>query len=217
LTTDQIIAARKAAHADGRPCHALAYALAFETTLRLWDVIGQWFPLSWPEMSDVIDAGRKQKWLGLRWENIDADMVLRFVPSKTEESTGAAVTYPLSKAPMVIEELAHWPEEVRRGPVVVGPSGRPFRHRTFGDGWRKDRKTAGIASTAWLRDLRASGITEGRAGNVSLDDAAKVAGHSGKKTTGRVYDRAVLEAADRFAEARLRGRKQSGNGSGNER
>ena len=52
----------------------------------------------------------------------------------------------------------------------------------------------------WARDLRAS----------------KVAGHSGKKST-RIYDRAVVEAADRFAEARVKGRERSGNDGGNAR
>ena len=52
---------------------------------------------------------------------------------------------------------------------------------------------------------------------VSTDDAAKVAGHSGKRTTAVVYDRAVLEAAGRFADARIQGREQSGNGGGNGR
>ena len=69
----------------------------------------------------------------------------------------------------------------------------------------------------WARDLRASGITEGRAANASIDDAAKVAGHSGKRTTATVYDRAVLEAAGCFADARILGREQSGNGGGNVR
>lgn len=56
---------------------------------------------------------------------------------------------------------------------------------------------------------------EGRALNASTDDAQKVAGHTNKRTTATIYDRAVLEAADRFAEARMKGRKQSGNAGGN--
>jgi hypothetical protein len=43
-TAAQICAARKAAHAAGFPLRALAYAIQFETTLRQWDVIGQWVP-----------------------------------------------------------------------------------------------------------------------------------------------------------------------------
>ena len=217
-TADQVVAARRAAHQNGRPSSALAYALAFETTLRLWDAIGQWFPLDWREMSDVIDADRKMKWFGVRWEDVGADMVLRYHPTKTEDSTGLMISYPLAKAPMVIEELAHWPQEVRTGPMVRSEeTSLPYRSQIFRQRWSVDRKTAKLPSTLWARDLRASGITEGRASDVSTDDAAKVAGHADKATTSRVYDRAVLEAADRFADARIRGRERTGNGSGNVR
>lgn len=217
ITADDVIRLRKVAHDAGRPAMALAYALAFETTLRLWDVIGQWWPMDMGGISDVINADRREKWFGLRWEDIDAEMVLRYKPSKTEMTTGKAVAYPLSKAPMVLEELAHWPETERIGPMINSPfTGLPYRSIRFQEQFRADRKKAGVLDTVWARDLRASGITEGRATDVSLDDAGKVAGHSSKTTT-KIYDRAVLEAADRFADARVKARKQSGNTSGNAR
>lgn len=103
---------------------------------------------------------------------------------------------------MVVEELKHWPAKKRAGPMVIGTDGLPFAPMTFRDGFNADRSAAGLPKTVWARDLRASGITEARAGGVSLDDAAKVAGHAGTRTTAMVYDRAVLEAAQRFAAAR---------------
>jgi hypothetical protein len=45
-TAAEIIAARKAAHELGHAPAALAYALQFEGTMRQWDVIGKWVPLS---------------------------------------------------------------------------------------------------------------------------------------------------------------------------
>jgi integrase len=216
-TATQITAARAAAHKAGRPSSALAYALCFETTLRLWDVIGQWWPMDMGGISEVLDADRELKWFGLRWEDIDADLVLRFIPSKTADSSGAEISYSLKKAPMVIEELKHWPVELRRGPVIVSEeTAMPYRAKIFGQRWTVDRKAAGLPATLWARDLRASGITEGRASDASLADAQKVAGHSNIGTTEK-YDRAVLEAADRFADARMKRREQSGNGSGNGR
>lgn len=218
MSPEQVTAARAAAHAAGSPARALAYAVAFETTLRLWDVIGQWWPIDEGGISDVIDPGSGLKWFGLKWEDVDRNQTLRLTPSKTSGTTGRAIVYPLSKAPMVIEELAHWPENDRRGPMIVNEAtGLPYRTNAFAHGWRIDRKAASIPSSVWARDLRASGITEGRASEATADDAAKVAGHSGKATTSRVYDRAVLEAADRFADARIRGRERSGNAGGNER
>lgn len=196
MSSDDIVRLRQAAHAAGRPSSALAYALVFETTLRLWDVIGQW---------QSANRG-PDTWHGLRWENIGPDLVLRYTPSKTSAKTGIAVTFPLDRAPMVIEELAHWP--VRKGPVVVREgTGMPYRGNHFGEGWRKDRAAVGLPSTIWARDLRASGITEARAAGVTTDDTAKVAGHTSTRITSAVYDRAVLEAAQRFADARMMFRK----------
>lgn len=216
ITADQVVALRQSAHADGRPSCALTYALVFETTLRLWDVIGQWWPLDTALVTDIIatPAGsRKQamKWFGIRWEDIDENMVLRYMPSKTSEKTGLAITYPLSKAPMVIEELAHWPVEKRKGPIIVYEgTGLPYSSNYFGDKFRIDRKAAGISSLVWARDLRASAISEAREGGVATDDAAKVAGHASTKTTSAVYDRAALAASERFADARVKSRSGTG-------
>jgi integrase len=215
---DQVIAARAAAHAKGRASSALAYALVFETTLRLWDVIGQWWPMDAGGFSDVLDAERGMKWFGLRWEDIDADLNLRYMPSKTDGTTAAEVFYPLSKAPMVLEELQYWPIERRVGPLIASEeTSLPWRPSIFAQRWSVDRKIAKLPATLWARDLRASGISEGRAGGVSIEDAGKVAGHAGTKTTSDIYDRAVVEAAGRFADARLKRRERSGNGSGNAR
>lgn len=208
VTAEQVVALRAAAHASGRPSSALAYALVYETTLRLWDVIGQWVPLDSPGISDVQNPRTKNKWFGLRWEDIDGGMVLRYVPSKTSMKTGLAVTYPLSQAPMVMEELEHWPDEKRAGPVIVYEmNGRPYLSEVFSSMWSRDRKAAGLEEHIWARDLRASGISEARAAGVATDDAAKVAGHASTKTTSAVYDRAALEAAERFAEARAKKRE----------
>lgn len=218
VNAEQVVSLRRAAHARGEPIMALAYALAFETILRLWDVVGQWVPLDTPGFSDVIDAERGEKWNGLRWEDIGSNLLLEYKPSKTADTTGKAMVYPLTKAPMVIEELAHWPTDMRKGPVIVSPeTGLPYQEQNWRRRFNSDRKAAGIASNVWARDLRASGITEGRAYNVSIDDASMVAGHSGTKTTKTIYDRAVLEAADRFADARIQGRERSGNTGGNVR
>lgn len=218
MTADDVIRLRQAAHERGEPVMALAYAMAFETTLRLWDVVGQWVPIDSLGVSDVIDPDRGEKWHGLRWEDIDANLLLEYTPSKTSDTTGRTIIYPMTKAPMVIDELAHWPAEIRSGPVIVSPTTRlPYLEQNWRKRFNKDRKVAGIPANVWARDLRASGISEGRAHNASIDDAAKVAGHSGTRTTKNIYDRAVLEAADRFADARILGRERSGNNSGNAR
>lgn len=212
VTADQVVALRAAAHADNRPACALVYAMVFETTLRLWDVIGQWWPMDAPLISDVVmsphtSMREAKKWFGLRWEDVGPDLVLRYMPSKTSAKTGLSVTFPLARAPMVMEELAHWPVEKRTGPMIIADgTGMPYSSNYFGEFWRKDREAVGLPANIWARDLRASGITEGRASGASTDDAAKVAGHASTKTTAAVYDRATLEASERFADARTKKR-----------
>ncbi|WP_412063952.1 integrase [Rhizobium sp. SYY.PMSO] len=210
MTAQQIAAARVAAHAAGRPSMALAYAIAFETVLRLWDVIGQWWPMDRGGVSDILNATAGTKWFGLRWDDIDDNLQLDYTPSKTSETSGKRVLYPLVDAPMVIEEFAYWPEHRRRGPIIVSEeTGLPYEAREFRRLWDKDRATARIPSNVWARDLRASGITEGRASAAAVDDLGKVAGHTGRKMTDEVYDRAQIEAAGRVAKSRKehRGRK----------
>jgi integrase len=212
VAADDVVRLRAAAHADGRPSSALAYALVFETTLRLWDVIGQWLPAAGVTgLRRHRNMGIK-KWAGLCWEDIAADLVMRYVPSKTSEKTGLAVTFPLAEAPMVMEELAYWPQEARQGPVIVNANtSLPWAAARFAQMWARDRKTVGLSPKVWARDLRASGITEGRAAGVAIDDVAKVAGHSSARTTSAVYDRAAHAAALRFAKARVLARREKAN------
>lgn len=212
-TADQVVAARRTAHAMGRPSGALCYALQFETTLRLWDVAGQWFPINAPVMSTVLDGGTK--WAGLEWRHIDENLILRLKPSKTEGTSDAEIAVDLKLCPMVLEEMAYIPEERRHGPMIVHERHRrPYRTRELTELWTIVRKHAGLPKGLWCRDLRASAITEARDNGALTDDASKVAGHSKPRITAAVYDRSSLEAHRRFAVARVT--KRAGNDVGNE-
>ena len=199
----EIIAARSTAHKFGHHPAALAYALQFEASLRQWDVIGQWIPISDPRPSAIIDGGKK--WIGPMWSQIDDDLVLRLTPSKTEESSQARVVFDLKAYPMVVEELASIPATGRSGPLIINPrTGLPYRHEYFRVLWHKCAAAeAGISRAVWNRDLRAGGITEARQAGAPTDDVAKTAGHASKRTTAKVYDRDTMEAARRVAKARI--------------
>jgi integrase len=91
----------------------------------------------------------------------------------------------------------------------------PYRHEYFRVLWRKAAAKVGISATVWNRDTRAAGVTEARQAaspnepsNI-LDDVAKQAGHTTKRTTARVYDRDRLEAARRVAAARIAYRRKN--------
>ena len=147
-TAANIEAARRAAHQAGATRRALAYALQFETTLRQWDVIGQWVPLSDPRPSAIIDHG--EKWIGPTWAHIDGHLVLRLVHTKTEETSEASGTYDLSACPMVVAELANVPAEHRRGPLIVNErTGLPYRYERFKEAWKADFRRAGLPTKMW--------------------------------------------------------------------
>jgi hypothetical protein len=59
---------------------------------------------------------RAKKWIGPTWSHVDANLVLRWTPSKREETSGEAIVIDFRACPMVMEELALVPEEERKGP-----------------------------------------------------------------------------------------------------
>jgi hypothetical protein len=200
-TAAEVIRAREAAHALDHTPAALAYALQFEATLRQWDVIGEWIPLSDHRPSAIIDGN--EKWIGPTWLQIDGALVLRVTPEKTEGTSQARVAIDLRACPMVMEELGRVPVEKRTGPLIVNPTtALPYRQWYYRDLWRRVADRAGIDRAVWNRDLRAGGITEAREAGAPTDDVAKTAGHADKRTTARIYDRDRLEAARRVAKAR---------------
>jgi hypothetical protein len=196
-TREQIIAARRAAHRMGHPGLALAYAIQFETTLRLWDVVGQWVPMSEPGISPVVARGRK--WFGLTWADVDDSLILHAKPSKTINSSGATVDYDLSLCPMIMEEISSIPPEDRVGPIIKHGA-LPYWDWRTRIVWRAIAKEVGLTGV-WNRDIRAGGITEARKSGASLDDVSKVAGHSGKQITARVYDRNTVESHRRVRKS----------------
>jgi hypothetical protein len=203
-TAEQIVAARKAAHAAGAPRRALAYAILFETTLRPGDVVGRWLAMSDPKPSTLFHRG--EKWIGLTWAAIDDRLILAKVkPAKTEGTTEVEVSFDLAVCPMVIEELALIPKEQRRGPLIVAEANdRPYSYDMWRRGWRDDFRAAGLPAKMWVRDMRAGGITEGGIAGASRDDRRTVAGHSDESQT-MDYERGTvsLEAHRRTMAARL--------------
>lgn len=206
-TAEQVIAARNAAHAAGAPSRALVYALQFEATLRQWDVIGQWVPISDPRPSAVLHRGKK--WIGPMWSAINDNMILKVKPTKTENTTAVEVAFDLSACPMVMEELAKIPSNKRTGPLIVNEfTKRPYSENSFEYGWKADFKAAGLPAGLWNRDLRAGGVTEGGKAGASKDDRRKVAGHAREETT-EIYDRDQIEAHRRVMKSRAAYRKQN--------
>jgi hypothetical protein len=203
VSTDQVIAARGAAHEIGHPRLALAYAIQFETFLRQFDVAGVWRPLDFPAISSVARDG--EKWIGPMWSDVNQDLILTLTPTKTENNRNApkAIKFDLKACPMIVEELARIPVEERTGPLIIDMrTGQPYSQWLFRDLWRQCADRVGIPAGVQNRDLRASGITEARMAGAPLADASKQAAHRKQQTTATIYERDTLEAHRRNATLR---------------
>lgn len=179
MTADQANAIRAAAHALGLPSIALAQALQFEGTFRQRDVIGGWVPTTEPGISDVVFGG--EKWVrGLRWSEIDSDLVLTHVTSKKKKE----ITVDLRLAPMVMEELARFPVIPASGPIIVcEATGRPYVTSEFRRKFRIVARRAGVPDAVKNMDSRAGAISEATDAGAPLELVRHAATHSNISTT----------------------------------
>ncbi|WP_439496827.1 tyrosine-type recombinase/integrase [Bosea sp. (in: a-proteobacteria)] len=202
MTAAHVDAVRKTAHTEGWPSVALATALQFELAMRQKDVIGEWEPAE--TEGGIYYRGRR--WVnGLLWSDIDTNMVLRKVHTKT----GFAVEHDLKLHPAVLEEIARIPLDKRIGPMIIAEKTRePYKHRNFTDRWRAIANKAGVPKTVWNMDARAGAITEAYDLGATETDVMKSAGHKNRQTSAR-YNRGTIDQTSRVAQLRLAKRSEN--------
>jgi hypothetical protein len=208
MTADQAIAIRAQAHKFGWPSIALAQAFQFELMLRQKDVIGEWVPLTEPGLSAV--TSRRGKWLrGLRWEEIDQNLILRHTTSKKLKDIAVNLR---DDAPMVMEELqayeAYCGELPTSGPICIcEATARAWIATEFRRKWRIVARAAGIPDAVRSMDSRAGAITEAVEAGADLDQIRRTATHSDLKTT-MGYNRAgYADSSAKVSQLRIAKRK----------
>lgn len=206
LTAEQANLIRAKAHEMGWHSIALAQAFQFELMLRQKDVIGEWLPISEPGVTDVINGNHK--WLrGIRWDEIDDNLVLRHVTSKR----GKPIEAPLGSAPMVLEELALLKERPAAGPVVLYErNGLPWTASYFRQIWREIANAAGIPASVRNMDSRAGAITEATDAGADLEHVRHAATHGDIKMTQR-YSRGDAEKTANVMRIRAEHRGKKGS------
>jgi hypothetical protein len=208
MTADQAIGIRSAAHKRGWPSIAMAQALQFDLMMRQKDVIGEWVPISEPGISELTNNG--MKWLrGLRWEEIDEQLMLRHVTSKR----GKLLEVSLLDAPMVMEELSLIGERPAKGPVVrFETTGMPWGSIYFRMAWRQCADDAGVPRSIRNMDSRAGGITEATDAGATLEETRHAATHSDTKMTQR-YSRGSADKIASVMKKRVEHRNKKGTQS----
>jgi hypothetical protein len=215
MTAEQAAAFRNMAHEKGRASMALAQAFQFECMLRQKDVIGEWAPMNEPgPLSTVFNAG--MKWFrGLRWEEIDSNLILRHETSKREKM----LEVPLSKAGMVMEELdrqfPHFKTQGRAalpasGPVIISEFSQvPWVDDEFRRQWRLIANAAGLPKSVRNMDSRAGAITEATEAGAELEHVKHAATHGDIAMTQR-YSRGAADKIAGVMEKRAAHRNKTG-------
>jgi hypothetical protein len=146
LTMDHARAIRAMAHEHFNwPSIALAQAFQFEIPrLKQVGVIGEWVPLSEAGPSDIIH--NDEKWIrGLRWSDIDENMMLRKVIPTGRKNQPKEYEFNLGRAAMIREEINRVPPWKRVGPMIVCEySLLPWKTTEFRRKWRKVADRAGV-------------------------------------------------------------------------
>lgn len=208
LTAEHVISVRKVANAKFRFSIALAQAFQFELTLRQKDVIGEYVPLSEPGISATVYPKINKKWImGLRWEEIDENMILRHKTSKR----GKDIEVNLRFAPMVIEELGTDDRSTlpASGPIILSETtGYPYSTEDFRKKWRKIANEAGVPKTIRNMDTRAGAISEAVISGAPLPFIRHAATHSDIAMTQK-YDRQQAEATATVMQLRVGNRNKS--------
>lgn len=173
LTAEQATLIRAKAHELGKHSIALCQAIQFECILRQKDCIGEWVPISEPGLSTVIDGNAK--WLrGLRWEEIDKNLVLRHVTSKRQK----LIEIDLNHAPMVMEEFALLGDLPASGPVIVSERlGVPWHPVAYRRAWRDIANKVGVPKEVFSMDSRAGAISEATDAGAELEHVRHAATH----------------------------------------
>lgn len=210
ITADQAVAVRAKAHEMGWHSIALAQAIQFELMLRQKDVIGEWVPHSEPGTSEILV--QKLKWItGLRWSEIDENLILRHRTSKR----GKDIEVDLKLAPMILEELQLIPVRPASGPVIVSEfrgRGLPWVDGEFRRRWRAIAEAAGVPANVRNMDSRAGGISEATDGGADLESVRHAATHSNITTTQR-YSRGSVEKVANVMQIRAAHRKKNEGGT----
>jgi hypothetical protein len=135
---------------------ALAQAIQFHfPRLRQSDVIGEWVPLSDPAESDIIRGN--EKWVrGLRWSEVDENMILRRKVTIGREQKD--MEFNLKRAALVAEEVNRVPLSLRVGPMIVCEFSKlPWSGNEYRRKWRKVADKAGVPKDVKNAELRKSG------------------------------------------------------------
>lgn len=135
-----------------------------------------------------LTAQRSTDVRALTWAQIDRDAgVIHFVPSKTEDSSGAAVDWPITpEIAAVLDRVRELDGVQRIGklPVIHALDGKPYGATAVRSAWDRACERAGLTDADYtVKDIRAKAATDAKRAGYDLDEIMAALAHTDAKTT----------------------------------
>jgi hypothetical protein len=129
---------------------SIAFAIALQLELpklRQVDIIGEWVPIGDSAKSEIMKG--TEKWVtGLRWSDLDENMVLRRVITSGRRNQQKPVEYSLKRSQMIMEEINRVPVAKRNGPMIICEfSGIPWSPNEFRRKLKLVAEKAGVSQS----------------------------------------------------------------------
>lgn len=121
----------------------------------------------------------------LEWSAVDrAGGVIHFVPSKTEDSSGAAVDVAITPEIAAVLDRAEGLRRRGAAHVVHRRDGRQFAATGVRSAWTRAIERAGLAGEGYtVKDIRAKALTDAMRAGYSIEDLKVMAAHADSRTT----------------------------------
>lgn len=132
----------------------------------------------------------------LKWRQADAKTVnwvdkekgvIHFLPSKTKESSGLAIDWPITPDIEAVLELARTSGKVKGAHVLHTRAGRVWSStsalRIWNEACERASKAAGVPFNYTIKDIRAKALTDAEQAGYTMKELQTAAVHKDSKTT----------------------------------
>lgn len=135
-----------------------------------------------------LTAQRSTDIRSLTWAQVDHETgVIHFLPSKTEDSSGAAVDWPITpEIAAVLDRVRELDGVQRIGklPVIHALDGKPYGATAVRSAWDRACERAGLTDAGYtVKDIRAKAATDAKRAGYDLDEIMTALAHTDTKTT----------------------------------
>lgn len=121
---------------------------------------------------------------GASWVDWDAK-VIHFVPTKTEDSTGEAVDWPITPQIEKVLKRAQATGKVKSSQYVIHSiDGQPYAANALLTAWKRAARRAKLEDAGYtVKDIRAKALTDAERAGYSIEQLQVAAAHADPRTT----------------------------------